>query len=76
VEATGEPPVQVRLPLDGEAVLPQRLALGPQRHRLLFIRGDTEAPPQPEGITGELGEPPDRALGQPPEPNGFLAAEP
>ena len=67
VEPPGQRLRELVVPLDGEAVLAQRLVLGLELGALGCVRGQAEAAGAPESVAGQLLEPVEVALGQHPE---------
>src|SRR5581483_9507244 len=59
----------------GEAVGAQRLVLGGERVALLLVRGETEAAGSADGVSGEAGQPLERALGIEPVAARGVAAD-
>ena len=75
VEAAAQGLRQVAAPLDGEAVLAQRLVFGLELQPLPRVGGEAEAAGPPKGVAGQLLEPVEGALGQLPEPPRALVAQ-
>src|SRR6476619_8304126 len=75
VEAPGPGRRELDAPFDREAVLSQRLVLGLELGRLRRVGGQAEAAGPSEGITGQLLDPVQVALGQHPERTRLLGTQ-